>query len=315
MTSYKEDSVEMGTPVDPEMGSRYNPSLVARKSSKLDRHDDPFAQREGKTLTWHNVNMTLAATKKEKERSLLKDVWGEVPRKETTAIMGPSGAGKSSLLNILSGRASSHGRLTIESDIRLNNFAVDPTKLSVRKKIAFVAQDDSLQVTATPREAIRFSAKLRLPRSTTEGQLDKLTDRMLEELGLTKCADTIVGGALVKGISGGERKRTSVGVELVVKPTLIFLDEPTSGLDSFSAVQLCQVLKKVANAGASVLFTIHQPSSEIFNSFDHLILMNQGMRDLCCILKSLLLALFGVYCTSVCWLTRCAVPIAAALVT
>ena len=85
-----------------------------------------------------------------------------------------------------------------------------------------------------------------------------------------------MGGALLKGISGGERKRTSVGVELVVKPAMVFLDEPTSGLDSFSAVQLCQVLKKVANAGASVLFTIHQPASEIFNSFDRLILMNKG---------------------------------------
>lgn len=99
---------------------------------------------------------------------------------------------------------------------------------------------------------------------------------MIEELGLTKCADTLVGGALIKGISGGERKRTSVGVELVTRPALVFLDEPTSGLDSFSAVQLCQVLKKVANAGSSVLFTIHQPSSEIFNSFDRLIFLNKG---------------------------------------
>lgn len=133
-----------------------------------------------------------------------------------------------------------------------------------------------MQVTATPREAIRFSAKLRLPRDTKESQLDKLTERMLTELGLTACADTIVGGELIKGISGGERKRTSVGVELVTKPALVYLDEPTSGLDSFSALQLSQVLKKVANAGASVLFTIHQPSSEIFNSFDHLILLNKG---------------------------------------
>jgi hypothetical protein len=99
---------------------------------------------------------------------------------------------------------------------------------------------------------------------------------MLDELGLTTCADTIVGGPLLKGISGGERKRTSVGVELVVRPAMVFLDEPTSGLDSFSAVQLCQVLKKVADAGASVLFTIHQPSSEIFDSFDRMILMNKG---------------------------------------
>ena len=230
MTSYKEDSVEVGAPVDPEYGAVYPPKpseTVKRQASQLDRHDDPFAQRDGKTLTWRNINMTLAGTKKEKDRKLLQGVWGEVPAKELSAIMGPSGSGKSSLLNILSGRASSRGRLTIESDIRLNNFAVDPTKLSVRKQIAFVAQDDSLQVTSTPREAIRFSAKLRLPRSTTDKQLDKLTTRMLDELGLSKCADTIVGGALIKGISGGERKRTSVGVELVVKPALIFLDEPS----------------------------------------------------------------------------------------
>ena len=95
---------------------------------------------------------------------------------------------------------------------------------------------------------------------------------MLAELGLTSCADAIIGGALIKGVSGGERKRTSVGVELVVKPAICFLDEPTSGLDSYSALAVCQVLKKVAKAGASVLFTIHQPSSEIFNSFDHLFL-------------------------------------------
>jgi ABC-type multidrug transport system ATPase subunit len=207
---------------------------------------------------------------------LLSDVWGEVPQKETTAIMGPSGAGKTSLLNILAGRATTGGRIKITSDVRLNNFTVDPTNIAVRKLIAFVAQDDSLQVTSTPREAIMFSAKLRLPRSTTDSQLEKLTNRMIEELGLTTCCDTIVGGELIKGISGGERKRTSVGVELVTKPALVFLDEPTSGLDSYSAVQLCQVLKKVANAGSSVLFTIHQPSSEIFNSFDRLILMNKG---------------------------------------
>eukprot|EP00980_Cylindrotheca_fusiformis_P022379 scaffold9262_cov107-Cylindrotheca_fusiformis.AAC.8 len=99
---------------------------------------------------------------------------------------------------------------------------------------------------------------------------------MLKELGLESCADTYVGGALLKGISGGERKRTSIGVELVVKPSMVFLDEPTSGLDSFSAMQVCRVLQKVARAGSSVLFTIHQPASEVFNEFDQLILMNKG---------------------------------------
>lgn len=130
--------------------------------------------------------------------------------------MGASGAGKTSLLNILAGRARTRGRIKIEADVRLENYIVDPTNINVRKSIAFVAQDDSLQATATPREAIRFSAKLRLPRSTTDSQLDLLTNRMIKELGLMSCADTIVGGPLIKGISGGERKRASVGVELVV---------------------------------------------------------------------------------------------------
>ena len=101
--------------------------------------------------------------------------------------------------------------------------------MEVRKQIAYVPQEDSIQVTSTPREAIYFSAKLRLPRNTTEEHLKTLTDEMIKELGLSSCADTVIGGNLEKGISGGERKRTSVGVELVVRPALVFLDEPTSG--------------------------------------------------------------------------------------
>lgn len=191
-------------------------------------------------------------------------------------MAGPSGAGKTSLLNILSGRQASKGRIAVEYDIRLNNQEVKPTKMGYRKQIAFVAQDDSLPISATPRECIKFSAKLRLPSSTTDSEIEQLTERMLDELGLLNCADTVVGGPLLKGISGGERKRTSVGVELVTHPSCVFLDEPTSGLDSFSAEQLVSVLKKVADSGASVLFTIHQPSSEVFEMFDHFILMNYG---------------------------------------
>lgn len=153
---------------------------------------------------------------------------------------------------------------------------MDPTNIKFRKNIAFVAQDDSLQQTSTPSEAIRFSAKLRLPKTMTDTELDLLVHRMIKELGLQKCQDTIVGGPLMKGVSGGERKRTSVGVELVTKPAIVFLDEPTSGLDSYSAMQIVKVLKKVASAGSSVLFTIHQPSSDVFNSVDNLILMNAG---------------------------------------
>eukprot|EP00586_Coscinodiscus_wailesii_P011722 CAMPEP_0172513710 /NCGR_PEP_ID=MMETSP1066-20121228/254574_1 /TAXON_ID=671091 /ORGANISM="Coscinodiscus wailesii, Strain CCMP2513" /LENGTH=472 /DNA_ID=CAMNT_0013294091 /DNA_START=61 /DNA_END=1480 /DNA_ORIENTATION=+ len=237
---------------------------------------DPFSPREGKEIIWKNVNMTVGGNKKKEGRQLLTNVWGCVPKREMTAIMGPSGAGKTSLLNILAGRIRSGGSVTVSSHVRLNKYVVDPTKINVRKQIAFVTQDDSLFVTSTPRECIRFSAKLRLPRDTTNEEIESLTSRILEELDLTSCADSCVGGGLMTGLSGGERRRTSVGVELVVKPAVVFLDEPTSGLDSFAAEQLVNVLKKVANAGSAVLLTIHQPSSDVFSSFDHLILLHSG---------------------------------------
>ena len=207
---------------------------------------------------------------------MLESVWGEVPEGRTTAIIGASGAGKTSLLNVLAGRAKSRSGISVQADIRLGKSKVVPHDINIRKSIAFVAQDDSLQTTTTPREAINFSAKLRLPRTTTDEELDEMTTQMLSELGLLECADAIIGGPLLKSISGGERKRTSIGVELVVRPAMIFLDEPTSGQDSFAALQCCKVLKKVAKAGASVLLSIHQPSSDIFASFDHLILLQQG---------------------------------------
>jgi len=220
---------------------------------------------------WSNINMKILDNK------ILDNVWGDFPSKQVTAIMGPSGSVKTSLLNILAGRVRSQGdKLVIESDIRINNYSIDPTKISVRRKIAFVAQEESLQISATPREAIRFSAKLRLPRTTTDEAIGELTEDMLEELGLLSCANVIVGGALLKGISGGERKRTAVGVELVTEPPLVFLDEPTSGLDSHNALLLCNLLRKIASRGSTVLVTIHQPSSEIFSSFDRLILLNKG---------------------------------------
>ena len=126
----------------------------------------------------------------------------------------------------------------------MNEFKVDPTHIQVRKQIAFVAQDDSLTFTASPREAIRFSAKLRLPRITTDEEIDELVDKMLKELGLKDCAETMIGGDLIKGISGGERKRTSVGVELVTKPSLVFLDGKISVI---TYVKLMLIYYKLTN--------------------------------------------------------------------
>lgn len=189
--------------------------------------------------------------------------------------MGPSGAGKSSLLNVLAGRSSPGAGIAIEGKVTVGGKIINP--VAFRKNIAYVMQDDALLATATPREALTFSASMRLPSSTTRAEIEKLVEKTLEELGLTVCADVMIGGALIKGISGGQRKRTSVGVELITNPTLLFLDEPTSGLDSYSAFTLVTLLKKVAKMdNTTILCTIHQPSSEVFFLFDIVVFMKAG---------------------------------------
>ena len=153
---------------------------------------------------------------------------------------------------------------------------VDPRDREQRKLFAYVAQEDALHESSTPRESLIFSAKLRLPKATTDREIDALVQKKLTALGMESAADTIIGGSFRKGISGGERRRVSIGLELVASPSVIMLDEPTSGLDSYAATQVMKLLDDVAKAGNTVLFTIHQPSSKIFCSFDRLILLKAG---------------------------------------
>jgi len=197
-----------------------------------------------------------------------------VPAGTVCAIMGPSGAGKSSILNVLAGRSASAAGIEITGTITVAGQRINP--LEFRERIAYVMQDDSLLATATPREALEFSAQLRLPGTMSRDEIRTLIDGLIEDLGLESCADTMIGGALIKGISGGQRKRTSVGIELITDPALIFLDEPTSGLDSFSAYNMVALLRTVAAANAVCLCTIHQPSSEVFDLFDQVIFMKDG---------------------------------------
>lgn len=127
----------------------------------------------------------------------------------------------------------------------------------------------------TVRECLEFAAKLKLP-GTMEQKLARV-DEVIATLKLTKCQNTRIGGPLVKGVSGGERKRTSIGVELITDPTLIFLDEPTTGLDSFTATSVMETLGDLARKDQrTVISTIHQPNSDIYEMFDRLLLLAKG---------------------------------------
>lgn len=110
----------------------------------------------------------------------------------------------------------------------------------------------------------------------TTAEMQKKVDGIIADLKLTKCQNTYIGGPLIKGISGGERKRTSIGVELITDPSLIFLDEPTTGLDSYTATQLMVTLRSLADSGRTIIQTIHQPNSDIYETFDKLMLLAMG---------------------------------------
>lgn len=203
------------------------------------------------------------------EKEILHGITGSVMPGEVLAIMGPSGSGKTTFLNLMGGRAlrGTSGNITY-NDIKYSK--------ALKRRMGFVTQDDVLFPNLTVRETLMYAALLRLPNSLTRSQKIKRAEDAIIELGLERCRDTVIGGPFLRGISGGERKRVSIGHEILTDPSLLFLDEPTSGLDSTTALRIIQVIKNIAQAGRTVLTTIHQPSSRLFYMFDKLILLSEG---------------------------------------
>lgn len=205
---------------------------------------------------------------------ILKDIRGSVKAGQMLAILGPSGSGKSSLLNLLAGRITANPNAHVTGSVLVNG---QPRDYSTFKKIAaYVLQDDDMFGELTVREQIKYAAMLRLPSSISQERKMLRVDNVIQELGLAKVADTLIGNATIRGISGGERKRVSIGTELVTDSSLLFLDEPTSGLDSFNALNVITSLRRLASNGRTVVTTIHQPRSSIFQLFDMLLLLSNG---------------------------------------
>jgi ABC-type multidrug transport system ATPase subunit len=224
-------------------------------------------------MEWTNLRFSV------KDKVILDNVSGSIQPGEMACILGPSGAGKSTLLNILAGRMNTKAKgANLTGSISMTGTIVDP--VDVRSAIAYVMQDDALPGMSTPREILEMAGVLRGTGNATESA--QQAGELLSALRLDKCADTRVGTALVKGISGGEKKRTAVSVELITKPRMIFLDEPLSGLDSYAAWTVVQVLKDLAASGCAVLCTVHQPSSEIFETFNKMICLAPAGRVAYC---------------------------------
>ncbi|KAM3743912.1 hypothetical protein ACB098_06G012000 [Castanea mollissima] len=206
---------------------------------------------------------------KDNHKHILKGITGSIGPGEILALMGPSGSGKTTLLRVIGGRLLDN----VKGKITYNDI---PYNAAVKRRIGFVTQDDVLFPQLTVEETLIFSAFLRLPSNMSRQQKYARVEMIVKELGLERCRHTRIGGGFIKGISGGERKRTSIGYEILVDPSLLLLDEPTSGLDSTSANRLLVILQVLAKAGRTIITTIHQPSSRMFHMFDKLLLISEG---------------------------------------
>uniref|UniRef100_A0A0D9WXR7 ABC transporter domain-containing protein n=1 Tax=Leersia perrieri TaxID=77586 RepID=A0A0D9WXR7_9ORYZ len=224
----------------------------------------------GVLLTWDDLTVT-APVAGGGRAVILDGVSGQARPGEVLAIMGPSGCGKTTLLDALAGRLSPN--MKMKGDILINGR---------REKLAFgtsayVTQENMLMATLTVTEAVRYSAQLQLPESMPVADKRARADRAIRQMGLAAVADVRIGGRVCKGISGGQRKRVSICVELLSSPALLFLDEPTSGLDSAASYHVMSRIAGLARSdGMTVVAAVHQPSSEVFDLFHGLCLLAGG---------------------------------------
>lgn len=258
------------------------PVIVGRTQSEdEDRKEEDQENNEDKeihgkivpvTLQWRNITCTLSDKSRKLTRFLLTNVSGEAKPGRLLAMMGPSGSGKTTLLNVLAGQLAASPRLHLTGQLYVNG---SPFYMA-SPKIAFVRQEDLFFSQLTVRETLSLAVELQLSKVLNPEDREKYVNDLIFRLGLVTCADSVVGDAKVRGISGGEKKRLSVACEMIASPSVIFADEPTTGLDAFQAEMVMETLRQLAQAGHTVVCSIHQPRGSIYTKFDDLILLSEG---------------------------------------
>lgn len=252
---------------DPESGA---PLLARRPSSFVVPHRVQILFKNIR----YTVSVTNRVTGQMQQKVILKDVNGGFLPARFTAIMGQSGAGKTSLMNLVSEHLESSANFERTGDVLINGAKI-PRDL-MHAISGFVQQEDVIMDTMTVYEAVMMAATLKLPRDLPHAEKDRRTDELLKILHLHHIRDHQIGSVTQKGISGGEKRRVAVAMEMITNPNVLFLDEPTSGLDTFHAFGVAKILRSLATSGRTVVSTIHQPSSEIFELFHDLFLLHNG---------------------------------------
>ena len=192
-------------------------------------------------LVWKDLSFSVG------DKSILKECSGRAVPGRVLAIMGPSGSGKTTLLNSLAGNVKASKRADLTGTLLCDGLACGGAAQVPGLRLAYVQQEDVFYTQMTVRETLMFAARLRLPPEISLVEKERRVDELIDVLGLKRAADTVIGDVRRRGISGGERKRLSIGCELLSDPTLLFLDEPTSGLGATDTLELMGALASVAD--------------------------------------------------------------------
>jgi ABC-type multidrug transport system ATPase subunit len=226
--------------------------------------------RENTSVQWKDLSVTIPK-RRGKSVTILHPTTGLLNAGDMLAVMGPSGSGKTTLLDALSGRIKEH---KVKGTVHFNGRS-DVSYAQRSRLLSYVPQEDSLLGAFTVAESLRFARRFYHGYSGGGGTAE-LEAQALALVGLESVADVVVGDIFRKGLSGGQKRRLSLAVELIKQPAVLVLDEPTSGLDSASAFGVMQRLRAMAKAGHALVCTIHQPSSEVWGLFDGLLLLSLG---------------------------------------
>ncbi|XP_051117579.1 ABC transporter G family member 1-like [Andrographis paniculata] len=272
--SVASDAASLGFPFGGGVGHREPSDVASFRSAASMRFEPPSLSGGGGGgiyLTWQDLWVTAAAAAAEGRRAILQGLTGYAAPGEALAVMGPSGCGKSTLLDALAGRLDSSTRQ--QGDILING---------LKQKLAFgtsayVTQEDTLMTTLTVREAVYYSALLQLPDTMSKYEKKERAEASIIDMGLQDAIDTRIGGWNVKGLSGGQKRRVSICIEILTRPKLLFLDEPTSGLDSAASYHvMSRIMKLTKQDRRTLVVSIHQPSAEVFELFHSLCLLSTG---------------------------------------
>ena len=224
-------------------------------------------------VEFRELSMELKASK----AHVLKDINGSFPAGSLVALMGPSGGGKTTFMNALLDRAP-YGNVT--GTITING--VNGGFERVPSQTGFVPQDDVVHANLTVYENLFYNAMLRLPRSVAKPKKIEHVIHVMRVLGIEHIRNNLVGDATRRGISGGQKKRVNIGVELVAMPAIVFMDEPTSGLDGAATIELARCLGQLRLSGLTIICVIHQPRLAVYEEFTHLLLLGKGGQQVYC---------------------------------